>query len=100
MHWFTDSIFALLERNKIKDADPGADLQVGFGLDTAGNFSQESCPVFKTPAERSFAIKTRKQFMTQITVAVLDIDEIKTGFFRHDRCGNEILNQLLEIVIG
>ena len=38
--------------------------------------------------------------MSEISMTVLDVDEVKAGFLREDRRPNEILDQLFNLVIG
>src|SRR6267143_2731701 len=47
------------------------------------NFSQKSRAIFKTPTVLPFSCVGAQEFMPQVTVAMLDVHEIKTQLTRH-----------------
>src|SRR5712664_1023504 len=56
------------------------------------NFSQKSRAIFKTPAVLPFSCVRAQEFMPQVTVAMLDVHEIKTQLTRDSCCSMEFLD--------
>jgi hypothetical protein len=88
-------------RQEIKNADSNAHLQRPCGGPNAGNdFSKEACSVFETATKTTGPIDTAEQLVTQVAVTMLDVDESKTRFLRQ-RCRiHEVINQLLQVIVG
>ena len=98
---FSHTVGSHLEGDPIDGAEADGDHQIG-GLvtNTADNFAQEAGAVFETASIASRAIETAEELVAQITVAVLDVDEIKSQISSNCCSVYELFNQVVDLKIG
>src|SRR5437764_10062947 len=62
------------------------------GADSFHNLPQEACAVLEAPAIRAFARVCTQEFVTQVSVAMLDIDEIESQLPRQKGSAMKVLH--------
>src|SRR5262249_24510549 len=88
------TIWPIHKRHRIDGTKSHANIQSWrFGADSRNGFTQEARTIFKTAAITPFAIYRREKFVTEITVAVFDIDEIEACLLHEFRCTHEVFDQ-------
>ena len=95
------TIFGFAVRNRIEDGEPDADDQSGNGrADAFDHLPHESHPVFQRPAVAAGPVARAKQFVAEVPVALLHIDEPEPGAVREPRRGDEIVDQVIKLFVG
>ena len=78
-HRLPDPIGTRTERDEVEDAQPHADLEPGdLRPDPLDDLDEEPASVLERPAVTTGTIDGRKQLVTEIPVAMLEVDEPET----------------------
>ena len=95
------SIFIADERQRVEGRKPDADQQVRtLGADAGDRLAHESRAIFKTAAEISRPVVGRQQFVAQVAVAMLHVNEPEADALGHFRCGDELVDEPAQIVVA
>src|ERR1700722_6635785 len=90
-----------LERQRVYGAQPDPDFQSGrFGPDTLDDLFQETGTVFETPAIGARPGDRAQKLVTEVTMAMFQIDKVKAALLRAFGSNDVIFDQTLDIVIA
>ncbi len=86
---------------KVKDADAHSHLQCWCrGLHSRHDLAKETGSILEAATEATGAIHPAEQFVPEVAVAMLDVDEGESGLLGAHGRRDEIVDQLLQVVIG
>src|SRR5258708_14275884 len=89
-----------MERHSVKRGDAHANFQLrGSRANSLHNFAQESRAILKTSSVLPFPSVRAKKFVPQISMAMLDVDKIKTKLPRDARRAMKILDDVFDFRI-
>ena len=89
------------EGGMIERAQPHTDLQsFALGLNSLDDFAREARAVFEAAAKRAGARVGAEKFVTEISVAMFDIDKLIPDALREFCRGDVFVDQPAKIVIG
>ena len=90
-----------LERHGIERAQPHADAQARrFGADALDDLAHEARAVFEAAAIRSGPVDGAEEFVAEIAVAVLDVDEIVAALLGALGRDHVVVDQPLDLVVA
>src|ERR1700686_1744576 len=88
------------KRHGVENRNAHTDLQTPHvRTDAVPRFFKEARPVFHASAVDARARMSAQKFVTEVTMAMLDVDEIEAGFPGHMCCANKVCNDRANLTV-